>query len=74
MNNYKFHATQDAERREFDAKHLSGSGHIPLSNTAYRQLKNMKNRKDLGETFRYRLNLALEREYITSEQYEELKK
>ena len=73
MNNYNFHSTQDSQRREDDARQLADTGHKPLSQTAYRQLKGMKKREGVSETFKYRLNLALEREYITNKQYKELK-
>ena len=49
------------------------SGHEKQGKTAFEQLQELKERVGEDELFTGRLELALEREYITNEEYKELK-
>ena len=49
------------------------SGHEKQGKTAFEQLQELKERVGKDELFTGRLELALEREYITNEEYKELK-
>ena len=49
------------------------SGHEKQGKSAFEQLQELKERVSKDEFFTDRLELALEREYITNEEYKELK-